>query len=330
MENIIAASGDKTGLNPSVSIIIPTRNGASTLAELLAVLALQTVQAAEILVVDSSSTDETVSIAGQYGACVSIIPEESFDHGGTRTDIAKQARGEYLVFFTQDAIPATRDALEQLLEPLISMPEAAVCYGRQLPQKGATWAAASLRFFNYPMQSSIRCFDDRRICGLKTVFVSNSFAVYRKSALTEVGYFKNGLIFGEDTCTVGRLLERGYTSIYASGAKVYHSHNYTWTEEFRRSFDTGVLHTAEHWLLDTFGNPEGVGLTLVRSQLSTLWQQKKFSLMVDILLRSAYKFAGYTLGRRHRRIPSALIPHLSMHRGWWSGKNIGTGCCSAD
>ena len=330
MENDTATSQDGAGFKPSVSIIIPTRNGASTLSELLAVLALQTMQAAEILVVDSSSTDETVSIAKQYGACVRSIPQESFDHGGTRTDIAKQARGEYLVFFTQDAIPATRDALEQLLQPLFSMPEAAVCYGRQLPQKNAIWAAAALRAFNYPVQSSVRVFADRKHHGLKTIFVSNTFAAYRKSALAEVGYFKNGLIFGEDTCTVGRLLERGYASIYASEAKVYHSHNYTWLEEFRRSFDIGVLHTAEQWLLDTFGNPEGVGLSFVRSQLATLWQQREFSLMADILIRSACKFAGYTLGRWHRKLPRRLIPHLSMHQGWWSGKNTGTGSCSAD
>lgn len=325
-----AATGDGQGCNPSVSIIIPTRNGASTLGELLAVLALQTVQAKEILVVDSSSTDETVDIARQYGASVSIIPVEAFDHGGTRTDISQKAEGEYLVFFTQDAIPATRDALAQLLHPLISIPEAAVCYGRQLPQQDATWAAASLRAFNYPVQSSVRRFADRSLYGLRTIFVSNSFAAYRKSALAEVGYFKNGLIFGEDTCTVGRLLEKGYSSIYASDAKVFHSHNYSLAEEFRRSFDIGVLHTAEKWLLTTYGNAEGVGLTFVRSQLSTLWRQRDFSLMVDILCRSALKFAGYKLGRWHRRLPPRLIPHLSMHRGWWSGNDVGTAPLSVD
>jgi rhamnosyltransferase len=328
--NDSAAAFDWAGVKMAISIIIPTRNGASTLAELLAVLSLQTVQAAEILVVDSCSTDETVDIARQYGAEVSIITTESFDHGGTRTDIARLARGEYLVFFTQDAIPATKDALARLLFPLISQPAAAVCYGRQLPQKDATWAAASLRLFNYPEQSSVRRFADREMHGLKTVFVSNSFAAYRKSALEEVGFFKNGLIFGEDTCTVGRLLEKGYLSIYASEAKVYHSHNYSWQEEFRRSFDIGVLHTAERWLLDTYGKAEGVGMNFVRSQLTTLWHEKQYVHMADILIRSAFKLAGYTSGRWHHRIPAGLIPHLSMHKGWWSRNNGGTGCDSAD
>jgi rhamnosyltransferase len=251
---------------------------------------------------------------------VSVIPQQSFDHGGTRTDIAKAAKGELLVFFTQDALPATRDALEKLLEPFAESPDIAVCYGRQLARKEAGWAAASLRLFNYPPQSCRRGFIDRGQYGLKTIFVSNSFAAYRKTALAEVGYFKNGLIFGEDTCTVGRLLERGYRIAYVSEAKVYHSHNYTLSEEFRRSFDTGVLHTTEKWLLDTYGHAEGVGLRLIQSQVLPLIRQKKFSLVFDILVRAAAKYSGYRLGRWFRKIPAVCIPHLSMHRSWWTGK----------
>lgn len=323
-------STDQAVVYPSFSIIIPTRNGASTLSELLAVLALQTIRPEEILVVDSSSFDDSVAVARHYGAQVSIIPQETFDHGGTRTEVSKRAKGEFLVFFTQDAIPVSRDAVEKLLIPLWTTPDAAVSYGRQLPHKDATWAASSLRQFNYPSQSSKRSFADRKDHGLKTVFVSNSFAAYRKTALAEVGYFKNGLIFGEDTCTVGRLLEKGYTSVYASEAKVYHSHNYTEIEEFKRSFDIGVLHSTEQWLIDTYGGAEGVGMTFVRLQLTTLWQQKKIALLADILLRSALKFTGYSLGRRYRMLPSSLIPHLSMYRGWWVGRNIGSDYSPAD
>lgn len=305
---------------PTISLIIPTRNGAADLRELLAVLTLQTVQPDEILVVDSSSDDDTADIARQYGAVVSVIPRQDFDHGGTRTDIAGMAKGELLVFFTQDALPATRDALEKLLEPFAESSDIAVSYGRQLARKEAAWAAASLRAFNYPPQSYQLGFADRGQYGLKTIFVSNSFAVYKKSALAEVGYFKNGLIFGEDTCTVGRLLERGYRIAYVSEAKVYHSHNYTLSEEFRRSFDIGVLHTTEKWLLDTYGHAEGVGLRFIQSQVSSLIHQKKFSLVFDVLLRAAAKYSGYRLGRWFRKIPAACIPYLSMHTSWWAGK----------
>lgn len=307
--------------SPTISLIIPTRNGAVTLRELFAVLALQTAQPDEILVVDSSSEDQTVEIAKKAGAVVTIIAQNDFDHGGTRTAMAQVAKGDLLIFLTQDAIPATRDALEKLLQPFTEESDIAVCYGRQLPQKDASWAAASLRAFNYPPQPSQRGFDDREQYGLKTIFASNSFAAYRKAALVEIGYFKNGLIFGEDTCTVGRLLERGYRIAYTSEAKVYHSHNYTLLEEFRRSFDIGVLHTSERWLLDTYGSAEGVGLKFTYAQVFTLIRQKEISLILDVLLRTLSKYSGYRLGRLFRVIPKNCIPHLSMHKTWWPEKS---------
>ncbi|HSL40477.1 MAG TPA: glycosyltransferase family 2 protein, partial [Desulforhopalus sp.] len=133
---------------------------------------------------------------------------------------------------------------------------------------------AHLRLFNYPPQSSIRSHADRERFGLKTVFVSNSFAAYRRGPLEEVGYFKNTLIFGEDTCTLGRLLLAGYRVAYVSEAAVYHSHNYSLVEEFRRSFDIGVLHSTEKWLLATYGRAEGVGGRYVRSVLNMLSREK--------------------------------------------------------
>ncbi|MBB5346574.1 glycosyltransferase family 2 protein [Desulfoprunum benzoelyticum] len=306
---------------PTLSVIIPTCNGAATLGELLAVLARQTIQPDEILVVDSSSEDETVAIARHYGAKVTIIARESFDHGGTRTQLAGTARGELLLFLTQDAIPATREALAQLIRPFAAHPEVAVSYGRQLPHRDATWSAASLRAFNYPPQSCLRDFNDRKRYGLRTIFVSNSFAAYRRQALAEVGYFKNGLIFGEDTCTVGRLLQRGYRIAYVGEARVYHSHNYSLAEEFRRSFDIGVLHATEHWLLETYGHAEGIGLTMVRRQLTELGRRRRVALMADVVVRSVLKYCGYRLGRSFRKIPAQYVPSLSMHRTWWQGRS---------
>jgi len=298
-------------------VIIPTLNGADTLGEFFAALKRQHVQPDEILVGDSESNDRTVEICRAAGARVIAVSRAKFDHGGTRAELAKLAQGQIIVFFTQDAILATRDALELLLAPLFRYPSVACAYGRQLPEKNASPVARHLRSFNYPQESSIRRFDDRQQYGLKTVFISNSFAAYKKHPLAEVGYFKNGLIFGEDTCTLGRLLAAGHEVAYVGEAAVYHSHNYSLAEEFRRSFDIGVLHSSERWLLDTYGQAEGVGVTYVRSLISLLVQEKRYVLFPDCLLRIALKMIGYKLGRSHQQIPAAWRPVLSMHRLWW-------------
>ena len=306
-----------------LSVLIPTCNGAETLRELLAVLHYQSVQPDELLVVVSSSDDGTVELVRNHGAEVTVLPRADFDHGGTRTKMAEQATGDILLFFTQDAIPRTRDAVERLIRPLMDDGNVATSYGRQLPTKHAGFAAEHLRAFNYPPDSITRSYDDRRRFGIRTIFTSNTFAAYRKSALAEVGYFKNGLIFGEDTCTVGRLLQHGYRIAYVGDAAVYHSHDYDHGQEFRRSFDIGVLHATERELFDDFGKAESRGVEYVRSGLKQLKSKKKYTEMVDFLCRAGMKFLGYKLGRNYHRLPSALVPRLSMHSGWWKKNECG-------
>lgn len=303
-----------------LSVIIPTYNGEETLRELFAVLHFQTITPDEILVADSSSTDRTVQVCEEHNAEVTVIPQDEFDHGGTRTMLAQKAKGDVLVFFTQDAVPVTRDALEKLIEPLKDDPNVAASYGRQLPRKDAGFSEAYLRTFNYPEESSIREYSDRSRLGIKTIFTSNSFAAYRKSNLEQVGCFKNGLIFGEDTCTVGRLLQGGFKIAYVSDAAVIHSHSYDISQEFRRSFDIGVLHTVEKELFEDFGKAESRGAEFVRSGLHILWQKKQIADMMDFILRIGVKFIGYKAGRNHTKFPSAMVPGMSLNRTWWEKK----------
>jgi len=80
------------------------------------------------------------------------------------------------------------------------------------------------------IENIIKVFDDKKIG-----------ADYRKSTLEEIGWFKNNLILGEDTYAETKLLVAGYKLAYIAKAKVYHFHNYTIWEEFKRYFDIGVF-----------------------------------------------------------------------------------------
>ena len=304
----------------SVSIIIPTRNGSATLRELLANLTIQSLQADEIMVVDSDSEDDSVAIAAAYGAKVQTIEVGTFDHGGTRTLAAQKARGEILVFLTQDVLPASRDMLEKLISPLTQSADICLSYGRQLPSFQATEIAAHLRNFNYPETSRIKSFSDRKELGFETVFVSNSCAAYRRSSLEEIGFFEADLIFGEDSCAAGKLLQNGGKIAYSADAAVYHSHNYSWGEEFRRYFDIGVFHRSQRWLLESYGGTGGRGLDYIRSGLTYLWNRRSYRIIGDFMVRVGLKFCGYRLGRIHYLLPLTLASHLSMNQGWWKRK----------
>jgi glycosyltransferase involved in cell wall biosynthesis len=306
-----------------ISIIIPTLNGGDLFAEVLESIVMQKIHDEyELLVYDSSSTDDTVKRAQSFGAEVVHIDKKDFDHGSTRTMAAKKAAGDILVFMTQDAVITGCGSLTALVEPLknkkASPVPVVVTYGRQLPRKGATPAAAHLRLFNYPADSLVKTNGDKQHYGLKTVFVSNSFAAYDKASLASIGYFREGLIFGEDTCAVGRLLLNGEAIQYVAEATVYHSHNYTLIEEFRRHFDIGVLHSAESWLLQEYGRAEGHGVSYVRSAFSYFLKNNAWYLIPDLIIRCGMKYIGYNLGKNYSSLPVGMRSKFSMHSAWWS------------
>ena len=102
---------------PIASIILPTLNGSSDLKRLLPRLAEQQLEGGfEVLAVDSSSDDDSVALLRSAGAEVDVIDRRDFSHGGTRTRRAADARGDFLVFLSQDAVPAD-DAAEPEEDP---------------------------------------------------------------------------------------------------------------------------------------------------------------------------------------------------------------------
>ncbi|OQX17068.1 MAG: hypothetical protein BWK76_10750 [Desulfobulbaceae bacterium A2] len=302
---------------PLVSVLIPTRNGSRWLDALLTGLAQQSRPPDEILVVDSESGDDSVAIARRHGARVLSVAAADFDHGATRTMAAQAAVGELLVCCTQDVLPAEREALARLLAALDD-PAVAVAYGRQLPWPQADFFAAALREFNYGERAELRSLADCARLGFRATFVSNSFAVWRRSALASVGWFPAGLIFGEDACTVAQLLEAGQQVAYVPEARVFHSHNYTTVQEFRRYFDVGVFHRSQAALLARFGSPAGEGGRYLRFQVERLHRQGRWLLWPEFLLRNGARFCGYTLGRRQALLPRALARACSLNRAWWS------------
>jgi rhamnosyltransferase len=111
----------------SVSIIIPTLNAEKTLDSLL--LALRSQHSIfEIIIIDSSSTDNTLMTAKKYGAKIISIPRNSFNHGRTRNLAAIASKGDILVFMTQDAIPQNNYLIKNLISPL-NNPEIAASSG---------------------------------------------------------------------------------------------------------------------------------------------------------------------------------------------------------
>ena len=252
-----------------VSIIIPTFNAEKYLEKLLNGIQAQSIKNYELIIIDSSSKDNTVKIAKEYTNNIIIIPQSEFDHGGTRTRAGQVAKGKILVYLTQDSLPFNDKSIENIIK-VFSNKDIAAAYGRQISYKETNPFGKHLRKFNYSETSYIRNRDDIKKFGLKTAFLSDSFAAYRKSSLEDIDWFKDGLILGEDTYVGAKMILKGYSLAYVSEAKVYHSHSYTVWQEFKRYFDIGVFHKSESWILEEFGKAEGEGIRFIKSEITYL------------------------------------------------------------
>ncbi|MCX5634710.1 MAG: glycosyltransferase [Planctomycetota bacterium] len=302
-----------------MNIIVVTYNAQPRLAKLLAGLQSQS-QDNEILIIDSSSTDSTSGIAAGHGVRILTIRQSDFDHGGTRNLGIEQTSAEFIVFMTQDTICADEHAVAELIRPLREDENIAAVYGRQTACDDASVFARHLRLFNYPETSYVRGLDDRKKYGIKTAFLSNSFAAYRTSVLREIGGFKSGLIFGEDTFAAAKILLKGKKIAYAADAKVFHSHNYTPRQEFKRYFDMGVFHKCENWLLREFGKAERHGSRYAKSEIKFLLKQRKIYLLPEFILRIIMKYLGYKLGTQYAYLPKSINRLCSMNPAWWDKK----------
>ena len=92
---------ESTQLIPSFSIIIPARNEANNLPQLLNSLRKQSIVPHEIIVVDDDSTDETARIARDYGAKVVNLKDSPLSWVGKSAGCyagALAATGESLFF----------------------------------------------------------------------------------------------------------------------------------------------------------------------------------------------------------------------------------------
>lgn len=299
----------------NIALVIPTLNAAKDWKRFVSALPAF-LSPEQVLIVDSSSTDRTADLARAAGFQLYVISREEFNHGGTRQLAAELLpNAEFLIYLTQDAVLANADALDTLLTPFAD-PNIAATFGRQLPRPDAGPIEAHARLFNYSSQSSVRTLESRQKIGFKSAFISNSFAAYRREALMTIGGFPSNVVFGEDTITAARFLLAGWKIAYVAEAQAYHSHAYTWRQDFKRYFDIGVLHSRENWMLDEFGEASGEGRRFVTSELKYLWSNCWW-LIPSALVRTVLKLAGYRLGRIERKLNNRWKRNFSMHHGFW-------------
>lgn len=298
-----------------VSIIIPTLNASKVLPNLLSILNHQTIKRKELIIIDSSSTDDTIDIANSFGAKIITIRREEFDHGKTRNLGAVKARGDIIIYLTQDAIPVDRHYIENLIKPLKS-PEIAASYGRQIPRADATPPEQFARIFNYPDNPIVKTKEDIPRLGIKTFFFTNACSAIRKKEFEEAGRFPEDVIMDEDIIFAAKLILKGYKIAYVPDAKVIHSHSYSLIQQFKRYFDIGVAFNHQQWFLK-LASAEKEGLKYLIHEIKFLREKDKWFWIPYALIAAGIKYIGYNLGLIEDKLPENFKKCISMHTYFW-------------
>ncbi|BCJ95734.1 rhamnosyltransferase [Anaerocolumna cellulosilytica] len=243
------------------------------------------------------------------------VKKADFDHGGTRNLGASLSNAAFVVFMTQDAVPADSHLIENLIVPFKEKAVAAA-YARQLPNPKSGIIESYTREFNYPLESYLKSEKDLPILGIKTYFCSNVCAVYRKKVYEELGGFVLKTIFNEDMIMAAGIIRAGYSIAYQADARVYHSHVYNYRQQFKRNFDLAVSQEQYREIFKAVKS-ENEGIKLVKRTLNYLCKEGKYYLIPDLILQSAFKYFGYKAGRNFKKLPLEFIKKLSMNPGYW-------------
>ena len=271
----------------------------------------------KVLIIDSSSTDNTVAVVKEYGFECKVIPQSEFNHGGTRQIAFEYLQdSDYIIYLTQDALVPDVKSLYKLVEPLIADPDIGGSYGRQIPHRDADIFAKHLRMFNYLRGSYVRGYNDRFVWGMDCVFSSDSYSAYSVAALKKVGGFPKNVIFGEDVYVFARLVQAGYNVAYVADVFCFHSHNYKVGNDFCRYFDIGVFHRSENWILRDFGQLNKRGIQYAISEWLYVLKSKPW-LLPKSIFKSTAKFLGYKLGYNYNKLGVRLCRRLSMNPEFW-------------
>ena len=257
---------------PRVSIVIPTLNGGEVLGRVLDALDGQDAPCErELIAVDSGSTDGTVDRLRARGAVVRQLPAGDFNHGESRNEALDGASGDLAVLLVQDAVPASRDWLRHLIQPL-EQRDIAGSFGRQRARTDASrvtthylasWVAAQetprvAGPLTAETFAALAPLERHSLCAFDNVCSCVRMDVWRKHPFRRTP-------IAEDLRWAVEVMHAGYRLAYTPSAVVWHSHDRPVRYELDRTY------LAHQQLQQLFGlSTVPTAASLVRAVASTL------------------------------------------------------------
>jgi rhamnosyltransferase len=203
----------------TASIVIRTYNEERHLPDLLQAIDVQVTKGLprETIIVDSGSTDGTLSIAQKHACKILHIEKHVFTFGRSLNYGCESAQGDYLVFVSGHCIPKNDGWLLNLISPLQGA-DCVYVYGRQLGNGQSRFSERQLYNKYFPEESHIP---------QEGFFCNNANAALLKD-VWRTHKFDEELTGLEDMELAKRLVAEGLKLGYTADAPVYHLHDETW------------------------------------------------------------------------------------------------------
>jgi rhamnosyltransferase len=210
-----------------VTVVLRSYNDAALLPSTLKALDEQRGVNITLFVFESASTDGSKEILEQHGYDRIEHLEPGTYHSSTVLNTGvEHARTEYVAFVNSDAILLSDDVLLKLARALERNPSCCGSFARQRVRPNAT-VMTRLDHFT--------AFDHREQLGDKCDHLSLVTSMIRRSCW-EIIRFDPTLTFAEDYVWSERIKNAGYALCYVKDAEVEHSHDYSSSEIYRRSY----------------------------------------------------------------------------------------------
>jgi rhamnosyltransferase len=181
-----------------------------------------------LLVLDNASTDGTREEVAKFADRVIDIPEGAYIPGRVLNRAMEETDGDIVVFLNSDCEPENGDWLCALVAGM-GDEEVAACFGRQDPRPGARALMAKDTLFTFG--------DGKRQARWLHCFSMASSGLRRR--VWEGMRFSETLKYSEDVDWTWRARKAGFRIAYAKDSAVFHSHDYTLRQLYRRQFGEG-------------------------------------------------------------------------------------------
>ena len=218
-------------MSAAAALIVRCFNEEATIGRLLTGVMRQTRVPDEIIVVDSGSTDATVSIASAFDVRIVAIPPEEFSFGRALNVGIAASSADLVVAASAHVYPVFDTWIERLLEPF-EEDGVALTYGRQQGAPDGRFSEQRLLSHWFPATSARRQHHP---------FCNNANAAIRRS-VWERRHYDERLTGLEDLDWAKHAMEMGYVIAYVAEAPVVHVHHESFAEVVNRYQREAIAH----------------------------------------------------------------------------------------